>query len=219
MTVSTSPHSGTVKAVRNRVGKRGFSAYVEAALRRQIEQTTWPSWLMSTPAPSGTSPLRNSPPRERSCTVPRMLALGTLRDRHPRRTRSAWPPVRHRGSHRARRSCSHDLAHLRPSGSHVAMRGKRPRRQVLTLQATGTAVCWPCSAGGHEKPTARGDHHHPRCRLARARQALQIWLASWRRPTLAASAASRQTRNLRLETRKIFDRDHGTPVGGVGARG
>jgi hypothetical protein len=24
------------------------------------------------------------------------------------------------------------------------MRGKRPRRQDLTLQATGTAVCWPC---------------------------------------------------------------------------
>lgn len=38
MTVSTSLHSGTVDAVRARVGKRGFSAYVEAALRRQIEQ-------------------------------------------------------------------------------------------------------------------------------------------------------------------------------------
>ena len=38
MTVSTSLHSGTVEAVRDRVGKRGFSAYVEAALRRQIEQ-------------------------------------------------------------------------------------------------------------------------------------------------------------------------------------
>lgn len=38
VTVSTSLHSGTVEAVRNRVGKRGFSSYVEAALRRQIEQ-------------------------------------------------------------------------------------------------------------------------------------------------------------------------------------
>jgi hypothetical protein len=38
MTVSTSLHTGTVEAVRSRVGKRGFSAYVEAALRRQIEQ-------------------------------------------------------------------------------------------------------------------------------------------------------------------------------------
>lgn len=38
MTVSTSLHRGTVEAVRNRVGKRGFSSYVEAALRRQIEQ-------------------------------------------------------------------------------------------------------------------------------------------------------------------------------------
>jgi len=38
MTVSTSLHSGTVQAVRSRVGRRGFSAYVEAALRRQIEQ-------------------------------------------------------------------------------------------------------------------------------------------------------------------------------------
>jgi hypothetical protein len=38
MTVSVSLHSGTVAAVRNRVGKRGFSGYLEAALRRQIEQ-------------------------------------------------------------------------------------------------------------------------------------------------------------------------------------
>jgi hypothetical protein len=38
MTVSTSLHVGTVEAVRNRVGKRGFSAYVESALRHQIEQ-------------------------------------------------------------------------------------------------------------------------------------------------------------------------------------
>jgi hypothetical protein len=36
--VSTSLHAGTVEAVRSRVGKRGFSSYVEAALRRQIEQ-------------------------------------------------------------------------------------------------------------------------------------------------------------------------------------
>jgi hypothetical protein len=38
ITVSTSLHAGTVAAVRSRVGKRGFSSYVEAALRRQIEQ-------------------------------------------------------------------------------------------------------------------------------------------------------------------------------------
>jgi hypothetical protein len=38
ITVSTSLHAGTVQAVRSRVGKRGFSSYVEAALRRQIEQ-------------------------------------------------------------------------------------------------------------------------------------------------------------------------------------
>ena len=37
MTVSTSLHAGTVEAVRSRAGKRGFSSYVEAALRRQIE--------------------------------------------------------------------------------------------------------------------------------------------------------------------------------------
>jgi ribosomal protein L15 len=37
MTVSASLHSGTVEAVRHRVGKRGFSSYLEAALRRQIE--------------------------------------------------------------------------------------------------------------------------------------------------------------------------------------
>jgi hypothetical protein len=38
MTVSASLHAGTVEAVRSRVGRRGFSSYVEAALRRQIEQ-------------------------------------------------------------------------------------------------------------------------------------------------------------------------------------
>ena len=38
MTVSVSLHGGTVEAVRARVGRRGFSSYVEAALRRQIEQ-------------------------------------------------------------------------------------------------------------------------------------------------------------------------------------
>jgi hypothetical protein len=38
VTVSTSLHAGTVEAVRSRVGRRGFSSYVEAALRRQIEQ-------------------------------------------------------------------------------------------------------------------------------------------------------------------------------------
>ena len=38
VTVSTSLHAGTVEAVRSRVGKRGFSSYVETALRRQIEQ-------------------------------------------------------------------------------------------------------------------------------------------------------------------------------------
>jgi hypothetical protein len=36
--VSASLHAGTVEAVRSRVGKRGFSSYLEAALRRQIEQ-------------------------------------------------------------------------------------------------------------------------------------------------------------------------------------
>ena len=38
MTVSASLHAGTVEAVRSRVGKRGFSSYLEAALRRQLEQ-------------------------------------------------------------------------------------------------------------------------------------------------------------------------------------
>jgi hypothetical protein len=38
ITVSASLNAGTVAAVRSRVGKRGFSSYVEAALRRQIEQ-------------------------------------------------------------------------------------------------------------------------------------------------------------------------------------
>ncbi|MFF4526255.1 hypothetical protein [Streptomyces bluensis] len=36
--VSVSVHEGTISAVRTRVGKRGISAYVEAAIRRQIER-------------------------------------------------------------------------------------------------------------------------------------------------------------------------------------
>jgi hypothetical protein len=31
-------HSGTIGAVRGRVGKRGVSAYIEAAVQRQIER-------------------------------------------------------------------------------------------------------------------------------------------------------------------------------------
>ncbi|MDX2526841.1 hypothetical protein [Streptomyces europaeiscabiei] len=36
--VSVSVHEGTIAAVRTRVGKRGVSAYVEAAVQRQIER-------------------------------------------------------------------------------------------------------------------------------------------------------------------------------------
>lgn len=37
-TVSVSFHIGTISAVRDRVGKRGVSAYIEAAVHRQIER-------------------------------------------------------------------------------------------------------------------------------------------------------------------------------------
>ena len=36
--VSVSMHSGTISAVRGRVGRRGVSAYIEAAVQRQIER-------------------------------------------------------------------------------------------------------------------------------------------------------------------------------------
>ncbi|MBC9716386.1 hypothetical protein H9Y04_28010 [Streptomyces sp. TRM66268-LWL] len=36
--VSVSFHAGTIGAVRSRVGKRGVSAYIEAAVQRQIER-------------------------------------------------------------------------------------------------------------------------------------------------------------------------------------
>ncbi|WDG29945.1 hypothetical protein N7925_17120 [Streptomyces sp. CA-278952] len=36
--VSVSLHSGNIAAIRARVGKRGFSAYVDAAVQRQIER-------------------------------------------------------------------------------------------------------------------------------------------------------------------------------------
>ncbi|MFE2374358.1 hypothetical protein [Streptomyces sp. NPDC059398] len=38
MSVSVSVHEGTISAVRARVGKRGVSPYVEAAIQRQIER-------------------------------------------------------------------------------------------------------------------------------------------------------------------------------------
>ena len=36
--VSVSMHSGTIGAVRGRAGRRGVSAYIEAAVQRQIER-------------------------------------------------------------------------------------------------------------------------------------------------------------------------------------
>jgi hypothetical protein len=36
--VSVSMHSGTIGAVRGRTGRRGVSAYIEAAVQRQIER-------------------------------------------------------------------------------------------------------------------------------------------------------------------------------------
>ncbi|WP_406154187.1 hypothetical protein OG217_18195 [Streptomyces sp. NBC_01023] len=36
--VSVSVHEGTISAVRARVGKRGVSPYIEAAIQRQIER-------------------------------------------------------------------------------------------------------------------------------------------------------------------------------------
>ncbi|WP_374204206.1 hypothetical protein [Streptomyces sp. HPF1205] len=36
--VSVSMHEGTIEAVRDRVGKRGISAYIERAVQRQIER-------------------------------------------------------------------------------------------------------------------------------------------------------------------------------------
>jgi hypothetical protein len=38
ITVSVSLHRGTVQWIRDRTGKREFSAYVESSLRRQIER-------------------------------------------------------------------------------------------------------------------------------------------------------------------------------------
>jgi hypothetical protein len=36
--ISVSMHSGTISAVRGRTGRRGVSAYIEAAVQRQIER-------------------------------------------------------------------------------------------------------------------------------------------------------------------------------------
>ncbi|CRK60932.1 hypothetical protein [Alloactinosynnema sp. L-07] len=51
--VSVSMHSGTIGAVRGRVGKRGVSAYIEAAVQRQIERDNLDELIVAAEAEHG----------------------------------------------------------------------------------------------------------------------------------------------------------------------
>jgi len=54
--VSVSLRAGNIRAIRERVGARGFSAYVDAAIERQIERDLLEEALQSNEAQSGPIP-------------------------------------------------------------------------------------------------------------------------------------------------------------------
>jgi hypothetical protein len=54
--VSVSLRAGNIRAVRERVGARGFSAYVDAAVERQIERDLLEEALQTNEAASGPIP-------------------------------------------------------------------------------------------------------------------------------------------------------------------
>ncbi|WP_440100419.1 hypothetical protein [Streptosporangium sp. H16] len=54
--VSVSLRAGNIRAVRERVGARGFSAYVDAAVERQIERDLLEEALQENEAASGPIP-------------------------------------------------------------------------------------------------------------------------------------------------------------------
>src|SRR4030088_1476506 len=54
--VSVSLRAGNIRAVRERVGARGFSAYVDAAVERQIERDSLEEALAANEAASGPIP-------------------------------------------------------------------------------------------------------------------------------------------------------------------
>lgn len=51
--VSVSMHSGTISAVRGRVGPRGVSAYIDAAVQRQIERDSLDELIAAAEAEHG----------------------------------------------------------------------------------------------------------------------------------------------------------------------
>ena len=54
--VSVSLRAGNIRAVRERVGRRGFSAYVDAAVERQIERDLLEEALLANEAEAGPVP-------------------------------------------------------------------------------------------------------------------------------------------------------------------
>lgn len=73
--VSVSFHVGTISAVRDRVGKRGVSAYIEAAVHRQIERDNLEEIIAAAEAEHG--PVT---PEE---IAAKLAALATLRRGNP----------------------------------------------------------------------------------------------------------------------------------------
>ena len=72
--VSVSMHSGTIGAVRDRAGRRGVSAYIEAAVQRQIERDNLDELIEAAEAEHGAI-------TEEEIEAKRQL-LARLRDQH-----------------------------------------------------------------------------------------------------------------------------------------
>jgi hypothetical protein len=66
--VSVSLRAGNIRAIRERVGSRGFSAYVDAAIERQIERDLLEEALAVNEAQAG--PIPQSPRDEAATLLP-----------------------------------------------------------------------------------------------------------------------------------------------------
>jgi hypothetical protein len=75
--VSVSMHSGTIGAVRARAGRRGVSAYIEAAVERQIERDNLDELIAAAEAEHGPITAGEIEVKRRQLAHPRGSDAGT----------------------------------------------------------------------------------------------------------------------------------------------
>lgn len=110
---SVSLTAGTLQAIRERVGKRGVSAYLEKAAQRQIERDNLDSLIVDFAQANGPADPEPWPPSGPSSSGPPPLpAPGRSRDRRPR------PRQREPGQGRSARPRGPRVAHRRPRPHH-----------------------------------------------------------------------------------------------------